>query len=167
MKKLITLLAVLAASCGGAADQAGPTTPAGDEPAPSGAEAAPADAATGPAWADLDREGRLALMRGEVMPRLGGLFREMDAEEFSTFTCAACHGDDFQAVDFAMPNGVYPLVPAEIPAMFESEDAELAAAAQFMVGRILPEMVSILRVAEYDPATGQGFGCLRCHATAE
>lgn len=170
-----TMTLILGAACGGAAEQTTATTPESDAPAstddttsPEGTGSDGAEAtAAGPSWSELDREGRLTVMREEVLPQMGDQFREFDAEEFGTVTCATCHGEDFQEVDFQMPNGLPTLVPAQIPTLAESEDEETARVAQFMFQQVVPTMVEILVVEPYDPATGEGFGCLNCHPPAE
>lgn len=109
----------------------------------------------------------MALMREQVMPEIGGMFREFDGEEFATFNCMTCHGETPPEVNFAMPNGLHPLVAAEIPTMAQSDDEETAEYAQFMFEQVTPGMVRILGVQPYDPETDEGFGCLSCHETAE
>lgn len=163
---------VFVAACGGSAEQTEPTTPDPAEAEPEGAEpvAEPTEAAAGedgPSWADMDHDARMALMRERVMPEIGGMFREFDDEEFATVTCMTCHGENPPAVNFAMPNGVHPLVPAEIPTMAQSDDEETARFAQFMFEQVTPGMVQILNVPPYNPETHEGFGCLSCHETAE
>ena len=34
---------------------------------------------------------------------------------------------------------------------------------KFMMEKVVPEMVSLLGVSKYDPATHKGFGCFGCH----
>lgn len=166
---LTAAVASLALGCGSSSEQVEPTTPE-PEPTtpgePAGATGGEGASAAGSSWADLDHEGRMALMRERVLPEMGELFREHDAEEHATFTCATCHGESMTEVGFRMPNGLHPLVRAEIPALVESEDEETARTARFMLERVTPGMIEILGVAPYDPATGEGFGCLRCHDEA-
>ncbi len=164
---VISVIAVLAAACGSSTEQVESTTPEGADAPPTDA-ADPVEQADGATtvWADLDRDARMAVMRDQVMSRMGGIFREYDAEEFATFTCVTCHGEGFQEIGFGMPNGVHPLIPADIPTLAESDDEETAAAARFMFSQVTPGMVEIMGVEPYNPETHAGFGCLSCHATA-
>lgn len=152
-------------ACTRSSEQAEPTTPPADEVvAEEGDPEAPAEATTG--WADMDHEARAALMREQVMPAMTTAFQEFDGEEFATFNCATCHGETFQDVNFAMPNGLHPIDPATIPGMASSDDEEVARYAAFMFGQVTPGMVGILGVAPYDMETHQGFGCFNCHVNA-
>ena len=149
----------LLAGCGGAEDADGPTT----EETSTGGEEQSSASTTELAWEDMDRPQRLAFMQETVMPEMQAMFQEHDAERFAEFSCATCHGDNMQEADFAMPNGVAPLDPAQLGAMFASEQPM----AQFMTQRVWPRMAELLQEAPYDPETHAGFGCLNCHATAE
>lgn len=110
-------------------------------------------------WAEMDRAARLVFMQDVVMPEMGAMFFEFDSDRFADASCALCHGRDMEVVDYRMPNGVTPLDPAEIPAMFESDDRM----AEFMTERVWPRMTELLSALPYDPQTHQGFGCLGCH----
>ena len=114
------------------------------------------------AWANMDRAQRLVFMQQTVMPEMQAMFQEHDPERFADFGCPTCHGGNMQEVDFAMPNGVAPLDPAQIGALFQSDQPM----PQFMVQRVWPRMAELLQQAPYDPATHEGFGCMNCHATA-
>lgn len=158
------LLALAPAGCGGASGQASETTP---PPEGGETEAAAPPVATEPAgWESMGFDARAALMRERVIPEMGAAFRAFDAEDFETFTCATCHGADFQDARFRMPNGLHPLDPSTIPTLAESSDEEVARAARFMFAEVVPGMVGILGVPRYDPETGTGFGCLSCHERA-
>lgn len=156
------------AACGSSTEQTESTTPEGEQPPPAEtSEAPPAEAPALEGWASLDADGRRALMVEQVMPEMGAAFREFDGEEFAEFTCATCHMDNFQEVNFQMPNGLAPLNPADIPGLGESSDEGIARAAQFMFQTVTPGMVRILNVEPFNMETHQGFGCLACHANAE
>lgn len=155
------ILTLVLAGCGGDGE---PTDePIAAEPTAGTEDPAPAVAAGELTWPEMDREQRLAYMQQTVMPEMKALFVAFDAERYADFGCATCHGEDMQAVDFAMPNGLAPLVPSEIPAMFQSEQPM----AVFMTQEAWPKMVELLDAQPYDPETHEGFGCLGCHATAE
>jgi hypothetical protein len=89
------------------------------------------------------------------------LFEEHDSERFADFNCKTCHGDNAQEVEFQMPNGLAPLDPTQLAAMFESDQPM----AKFMTGTVWPKMSELLGKPRFDPQTGQGFSCLNCHAT--
>lgn len=144
---------VLMNGCGGGsepADESDPSTSSGSE------------STEDPTWAQMDHEQRETYMQETVTPQMRQLFQEFDAERYAEFNCATCHGENMQDVNFEMPNTLAPLVEAEIPAMFQSEEAMPI----FMTQRVFPRMVQLLDAEPYDPQTHQGFGCLGCHATA-
>ena len=149
----------LLTGCGGAQEADGPTA----EETSTGGEEQSSGSTAELAWEDMDRPQRLTFMQETVMPEMQAMFQEQDAERFADFGCATCHGDNMQEADFVMPNGVAPLDPAQLGAMFASEQPM----AQFMTQRVWPRMAELLQEAPYDPQTNAGFGCLNCHATAE
>jgi hypothetical protein len=114
-------------------------------------------------WADMDQEARGRYMATVVMPEMQTMFQEFNAEEYGDFGCETCHGANAREVNFSMPNGLAPLDPASIPAMFQSTQPM----AQFMTQRVWPRMTELLQMQPYDPETHQGFSCLNCHATSE
>lgn len=153
---------VLALACGGAGEaETAPTETTAVETQSGGEETAAADAEV--PWSDMDRAQRLAYMRETVMPEMAAMFREFDPERYADFGCASCHGENMQEVDFQMPNGLAPLPPDQIGAMFQSDQPM----AVFMTQRVWPKMVELLGAQPYDPETHQGFGCFGCHAIAE
>jgi len=115
------------------------------------------------AWADVPEDQRGRWMSEVVVPTMAPLFQEHDAERFADFGCATCHGEDAREVGFEMPNGLAPLDPQQVGAMFQSEQPM----AQFMVQTVWPQMTELLGEAPFDPETGEGFSCFNCHATAE
>ncbi|MGF1466610.1 MAG: hypothetical protein ACFCGT_10785 [Sandaracinaceae bacterium] len=154
---LLGLLAVVA-GCGGS-----PPADA-EEPAPAAAAGSEEVALV---WSeDLTFQQQKRFMAENVVPRMGEVFRELDAEEFAEIRCSTCHGENAEEVHFEMPNDLHPLVLSEIPAMFTSEDEHLRTTATFMAERVGPTMAELLGVEPYSEVTGTGFGCLDCHATA-
>lgn len=152
------LLAVLVA-CGGASEDDTTTTDTttGDEQETTVVN----DAQDAPArFDDMTEEQKFAFMQNTVMPEMTQLFQEFDGERYAEFTCANCHGDNAQEVGFEMPNGLAPLNPEHIPAMFESDQPM----AQFMTQTVWPRMYQLLGKDPYNPETNEGFGCLGCHA---
>lgn len=114
-------------------------------------------------WNEMDRDQRLAYMQSTVNPEMQAMFQEFDGERFADFGCASCHGANMQDVDFAMPNGVAPLDPTAIPAMFGSEEPMLV----FMTQQVWPRMGELLGREMYSEENTSGFSCLNCHAMAE
>lgn len=113
------------------------------------------------AWADMTPEQRGQFMAETVVPEMQTMFQEFDGERFAEVNCATCHGENAQDVGFSMPNGLAPLNPEHIPAMFESDQPM----AQFMTQRVWPRMGELLGEELFNPETGSGFSCLNCHAT--
>lgn len=120
-------------------------------------------AATEVSWAEMDHDQRAAFMRDTVMPEMQTMFQEHDAERFAQFNCATCHGQDAIDVSFEMPNGIAPLDPTHVPAMFESEQPM----AVFMTRSVWPRMAEMLGQPPYDPETHEGFSCFNCHGMQE
>ncbi len=157
MKRSLFLLSVLAlTACGGASQTTETTSTEATTSGGAGGEQV--------AWADMSFEQKRDYMRDVVMPRMQTVFQDYDSERFSSFTCATCHGSDAFSVNFRMPNGLAPLDPQNIPALFENE--ETRPMAEFMAGPVEHTMAELLGEQPYDPETQQGFGCLNCHATA-
>ncbi len=164
MKLRVTLglsCLLMLASCGGdgasAGDGADGDTTTGGEDLSGGAVVAEV------AWGEMNRAQRLAFMQQTVLPEMRAMFQEHDPERFADFGCPTCHGPTMQDVDFAMPNGIAPLDPTQIGAMFQSEQPM----AQFMTQRVWPRMAELLQEPPYDPETHEGFACMNCHGTAE
>jgi hypothetical protein len=159
MARALVLLSVLVlASCGGSSGSEGTAEGSGE----TGGGETTAEPTAHVAWADMTPEQRGHYMAEVVMPEMSAMFQEHDAEEFADFSCATCHGDNAHDVAFHMPNGLHPLNPAEIPAMFGSTDPDLV----FMTQRVWPRMAELLEMQPYDPETHEGFSCMHCHATA-
>lgn len=157
-QKLVSLFAVLAlASCGGGSSTSTEGSGEGGGETTGGGETA-----TRPAWDDMTPEQRGQFMAEVVMPEMRTMFQEYDAERYAEFSCATCHGANAHDVGFHMPNGVAPLDPANIPAIFASTEP----GAVFMTQRVWPRMGELLGEELYNPETHEGFACLNCHADA-
>jgi hypothetical protein len=138
------------------------TTPATTTPETTPATTTPATttpAAPAVAWATMTHEQKLDYMQHTVMPEMTRMFQEFDGHRFEHFTCGTCHGANARAVNFHMPNGIAPLDPARIPAMFASQDRMPV----FMTQHVWPRMTELLGAQRYNPETHQGFGCFGCH----
>lgn len=153
---LAILLSPLA-GCGSDAEEATQTESGGGEDAPSDTPAPTK------AWADRTFDERKDFMAKVVMPTMKDVFQRFDAEEFASFDCRTCHGQNAMEVQFHMPNGLHPLNPQAMPTP-DSPDANVARWARFMMDEVKPKMTELLGAQPYDPATNQGFGCFNCHA---
>lgn len=156
------LTSVLLCGCGddspaeaGSGTEGGGT--AGGETA-SGGGGAPTTARL--AWGDMSQEQRQQFMQDEVVPAMRPIFQEVDAARFANFGCRTCHGPNAQDVHFHMPNGVAPLDPAQLGALFQSQEPMAVA----MRERVWPRMAELLGEPRFNPETGQGFSCFNCHA---
>jgi hypothetical protein len=125
------------------------------------AEPAPADG-SGTPWAGMNKEQRASFMLQVVQPKMKGLFQQFDAEHFSKFNCATCHGDGAKNKSFAMPDANLPKLPGTMDG-FEQLKAQKPEMVKFMAEVVVPEMAKLLNEAAFDPATGKGFGCGECH----
>ncbi len=145
--------ATAVASCGGSTPQAEAPSAADGEASESGEQkaAAPASAVEETAWADMDREQRLEFMGTVVMPAMEKMFKEYDAEGFGEFGCKTCHGEDMEAVDYKLPNGLYALPASDPVAAAKDYDAEVTA---FMLDKVTPQMAELL---------GEEVTCMSCH----
>jgi hypothetical protein len=111
----------------------------------------------------LTHEQKGQFMAERVLPEMRTMFQELDGERFAEFNCATCHGENAQAVDFHMPNGISPLRPDLMPRLFTSTNPMPV----FMRERVWPRMAELLQEPQFDQATGQGFSCFNCHGRAE
>jgi hypothetical protein len=184
------LLPALAAACGGGQSNANqPSNPPAssasegdasaaaapaESAAPAGSSAAAASSAPaapagppGPGdWAKWSHEQKLAYMKSDVMPKMGGLFHEFDAKKYDEPKCVLCHGDGVKDGSFTMPNpGLPKLDPS--PAGFKAVSAKHPKVAGFMMKQVAPTMAQLLAVPPYDPKTHEGFGCFNCHTKKE
>jgi len=170
----LTAVASFFAACGGAQPPAETPAPSETaEPAPAPEEAKPEEAKpeeakpeeakpeeAKPAWKDMTHEQRAELMKNEVVPKMGELFKEFDAKEFAEFGCKSCHRPG-QKEKFHMPNPALPkLDPAGGFAKHKKKDAKWMA---FMSEKVLPKMKEILGEGDFNPETKEGFGCGGCH----
>lgn len=116
-----------------------------------------------PPFDEMSRDQKLTFMGTTVLPQMKAKFDTHPAYGAGPLTCASCHGEDMEAVDYAMPNGLYPLDYAKFP-YSGSQDAEEASWGTFMETEILPAMGALLERELYGVDTPEGFGCFGCHA---
>ncbi len=153
-------LAVIAACSSSSSNQGASTTPPAAVTQAAGDANATASAASGAAaWGSMSHEQKMDYMQNTVMPEMRRMFQEFDGQRFANFSCRTCHGENPQAVNWHMPNGIAPLDPSTIPAMFASQDRMHV----FMTQRLWPRMTALLGKQPYNPETHQGFGCMGCH----
>lgn len=168
----MSLALALAVGCGGQSPAktggAEPAPTATPEPAPTAApeakpEAKPEAAPEPKAWADLNKEERIAFMKNNVMPKMTELFQGFDPKEFEKVTCKTCHGEKAEKGDFHMPNDKLPKLDPKNSFAKHKKDQKMV---DFMMQKVTPEMASFLGKPVFDPKTGQGFGCGGCHPMA-
>jgi hypothetical protein len=177
---LVPALAAIYGACGGAPTPEtetappAPTAPAPEpEPTPPPEEpAAAADAGAAledagppsapalPVWKDLNQAERAEFMKNHVMPKMSALLKEFDPKEFAEVKCTTCHGPGAKEGKFKMPN---PKLPKINDAMMKKHP-EMT---EFMMKKVVPEMATLLSEQPFDPATKQGFGCMRCHTAGK
>jgi hypothetical protein len=162
--------AALALAMGGgqmaiASDASAPPTPApGIMPAKA---AAPSDIK----WEDMTKEQRGKYMKDVVTPKMKPVFQEFDAKMFKKFDCASCHGKEFKARKFKMPNPVIHPLPST-PAAFQARMAKEPTWpkwVEFMAKKVEPQMAALLSMPAYDPKKPdpKAFGCKDCHTLSK
>ncbi len=120
-----------------------------------------ADYAAPGAWEDLDEEERRAYMTCVVVPTMAPMFQEFDEERFAGFGCVTCHGEDREAVEHEMPNGLEELPLSGFP-FSNSSDPDEAAIGAFMEDDVVGEMAQLLGRSR-NPNSPDYFGCYDCH----
>lgn len=143
-----------AVACGGGQQAAeDPSSAQSTSEVTAESSAAPAPAL---AWADMNREQRLEYMGLTIVPEMKKLFQANDPKAYAEFTCKTCHGEDMQAVDYKMPNGLFALEkPDPMPAAMDY-DAETT---KFMAEQVVPRMAELLG--------NDAFNCFNCHDAEE
>jgi hypothetical protein len=118
-------------------------------------------------WESMSFEDRKRYMAKTVLPTMKPLFQAFDAEYYSDFGCATCHGSDAEDTGYTMPNdeirALYPTGHADQLELVRTEKKTL----QFMFGTVVPKMKTLLGAKSYDVATKTGFSCFSCHPAGE
>ncbi len=144
--------ALALAACGGS------STPA------AGGGGGPAEAAPGPlaagAWAAMDHDARLEFMKRGLMPVMAAEFKAFDGERYADFDCSTCHGPGAAEGNFELPNAELAALSVD---MIMNPDDDHKAITEFMGAKVKPGVARLLGLAEYSPATPDGFGCFACH----
>jgi hypothetical protein len=108
------------------------------------------------AWKDMNRAQRQDFMGLTVLPEMQALFRAQNPNDKTEFKCQTCHGEDMQAVDFKMPNGLFELSATDPIAGAKEYDALTT---QFMQEIVSPKMAQLLG---QEPAKTT---CFTCHGS--
>lgn len=152
----VALIVVGLAGCGEEA------TTAGAEPGTAGAEA-PEPSGPPKPWEMMNFEERKAYMKDQVLPTMEAHFQAFDAEHYADFTCASCHGGDAEERNFEMPSPDLPALPSPQTSEWEEMVEEPSGVVAFMMNEVVPTMSEMLGEPQYNPETGEGFGCFECH----
>jgi hypothetical protein len=161
IRTLVTAAALhLAAACGGGAVP--PPEPISNQGLPTSPP--PASPGTGSvvptAWSkDMPKDQKIAFMKAHVVPQMQPVFQGANAARYADFGCKTCHGPAFVEPREFLPR--LTMKDGRITAFAEKPEI-----AKFMAESVVPQMASAMGLAPLDPKTGQGFGCLGCHAAA-
>lgn len=113
----------------------------------------------------MTRAEKLQVMKHDVLPAMQAAFTGYDAERFADFSCDTCHGPGAGDGSYRMPNPELPVLHMD-KVGWEKMMTEQPAASRFMIDKVESPMADLLGIPRYDPATHQGFNCLRCHTKA-
>jgi hypothetical protein len=146
---ILAAVLLCAAACGSKSKT--PVEPHETEPAPD-------------TFKDMNHDQRVEFMKTVVMPTMKPIFVAFDTE-FEEMDCKTCHGAGAESGTFEMPNPELPVLPGTEEAFGEyMKDPDHAKWAMFMIQQVKPKMAELLKMSEFDPATGQGdFSCANCH----
>lgn len=112
-------------------------------------------------WAEMTRDEREMHMVANVLPIAAESFGGYDASRYAQFQCTSCHGDDAEAVHYALPTRFLPRLPA--PGSEAWNTMAASPAFRFMAEHVVPDTARMIGQEPYNPATHQGFGCFGCH----
>ncbi len=117
-------------------------------------------------WAQMSHDDQEMYMVAYVLPIAAESFRGYDASRYTQFECNNCHGDDGQERRYEMPSRYLPALPVPGSPQWNQMRERNPRAFEFMTNDVTPTVRTQLGLPEYDPATGQGFGCFSCHPHA-
>lgn len=112
-------------------------------------------------WSDLTYEERHAKMTFVVHPALARRFKKAGGEKTARLTCKSCHGERAEDVRYRMP-AIEALRPSRVAEIYQP-GAKLSPLLTFMRDEVTPTTARLMEMPVYDPATGQGFSCFKCH----
>lgn len=111
-------------------------------------------------WAEMSHEDREWYMVGKVLPIMKELFAEQSEDRWGTgYGCESCHGEDMQAVEYAMPPSSSYRVPAPGSEAWASMEGIFGETVTFMEETVTPTMGTLLGIEDYT--------CFHCHPRAE
>ena len=145
------------AACGGA--QMSPETAVAVTPtAPTDAAQAPGQAV---AWGAMSKDQKKDYMKTTYSPKMKGEFIAFDGKKYADMNCATCHGDGAKDGSFRMPNPGLPKL--SVADRFKKHMDKTPELTRFMMEKVVPDSAALVGQQPYDPKTGQGFGCMKCH----
>lgn len=102
-----------------------------------------------------DHTAKLTFMGTKVYGPMQTMFAEHNSDRYGDgkFQCETCHGADASDKKYAMPNGVFPMDPNNVPT---EDDPTYGATVKFMKEQVMPKMKELL---------GIEMTCFSCHAT--
>ena len=109
----------------------------------------------------MSHDDQVYWMVSNVLPIAAEDFRGYDAERFGTTTCALCHGDNAEAVNYEMPSAQLPRLPA--PGSPQWTQMQNGPAWAFMNDVVTPTMATLIGEERYSQQHPDGFGCFGCH----
>jgi hypothetical protein len=118
-------------------------------------------------WDSMNYSEKEWYMIGKVHPVMRQVFQTFNHDKYEgeKFECVPCHGEKPEERKYRMPSDHLSPVPA-----FGSDDwkaMENARVFKFMTKRVTPVMGTLLGKEEWNPETGEGYGCWGCHPKAE
>lgn len=151
MRKITVVMALLlAAACGSKSP-----TPSG-----TGAVEPAAGLLAAGQWDAMDHEAREDFMSKAVLPIMAEKFKAFNADQYSDFDCASCHGAGAADDTFKMPSPDLPSLSME---EIQNPDADHQAITEFMMTTVKPTVANLLGEPEVSDENPQGFGCFNCH----
>jgi len=136
--------ALLALSCGGDGGRAPKAASVGAPNVP---------------WSEKRLDERRAFMATHVEPRMRAAFQKFNANAYASFGCETCHGADMEAVDYQMPNSLYPLPKDDTITEAKDYDEETT---EFMMSQVVPQFATLL---SKKAGVEGGVTCFTCHPT--
>ncbi len=112
-------------------------------------------------WPEMNIEQRKALMKSEVVPRAGAIFKEWRPERYAKVDCTLCHGVGDYTGNYHMPTDHLPRLSGEL--LLGPERAKYPDTTRLKLNRLVPEMAATLGVSQFSLITRRGFGCYSCH----